>query len=132
MTTRHVHTADHAVPPLDDDLADLLDDLAAVQDVGIDQIIAGLRHIAVTPHTVDRTQTLIAVLAGADSGLNLITATGQIIARLADPDTNPALRGLPLEQQKTARHAGELAAYALSDPDLHQTASETCAAIDGI
>lgn len=133
MNTPHqVHTAGNAVPPLDDELAGLLDDLACVQDVGIDQILSGLRHIALARHTVDHSQTLIAVLAGGSSSLNLLTAIGQVIARLADPDSNPALRTLPLEQQKTARREGQNTAYALADPDLHQTASETCAAIDGI
>ena len=127
-----VHTADNAMPPLDDELAGLFEDLAAVQDPGVDQILAGLRLIALTPHSIDRTQTLVAVLAGGADGLNVVNVIGRVIARLADADTNPALRSLPLERQKTARREGQNAAFWLSDPDLHQTASETCAAIDGI
>lgn len=130
--TAHVHTADNAVPPLDDELAWLLEDLAAVQDDAIDQILSGLRLLALKRHTADRTQTLIATLAGGADGTNVVTAIGRVIARLADADTNPALRTLPLDQQKTATRAGQLACLALADPDLHQTASETCAAIDGI
>lgn len=126
-----VHTADNAIPPLDADLEGLFEDLAAVRDAGVDQILAGLRLIALTPHSIDRTQTLVAVLAGGSDGLNLVNVIGRVIARLADADTNPALRQLPLDQQKNAQRAGELAYLALSDPDLHQTASETCAAIDG-
>ncbi|AKZ60720.1 hypothetical protein SAM23877_p011 (plasmid) [Streptomyces ambofaciens ATCC 23877] len=127
----HVHTADNAVPPLDDDLAGLLEDLAAVQDPAIDQILSGLRLLALTRHTVDRTQTLIATLAGASDGTNVVSAIGLLIARLSDPDTNPALRTLPLDQQKNAALAGERACFALTDPELHQAASDTSAAIDG-
>ena len=126
-----VHTAGNAVPPLDDELAGLLDDLAGVHP-GIDLIRDGLRLIALDRHTVDMTQTLVAVLAGGSGGLNLVNTIGQLIARLADADTNPALRHLPLEQQKQARREGQNTAYWLADPDLHQTASETSAAIDGV
>ena len=125
-----VHTDGNAVPPLDNELAGLLDDLAGVHP-GIDLIRDGLRLIALDRHTVDMTQTLVAVLAGGSGGLNLVNAIGQLIARLADADSNPALRTLPLEQQKQARREGQNAAYWLADPELHQTASETSAAIDG-
>ncbi|MEU5043180.1 hypothetical protein [Streptomyces griseorubiginosus] len=129
-STNPVHTDGNAVPPLDNELAGLLDDLAGVHP-GIDLIRDGLRLIALDRHTVDMTQTLVAVLAGGSDGLNLINTIGQLIARLADADTNPALRTLPLERQKQARREGQNAAYWLADPDLHQTASETAAAIDG-
>ncbi|MGW2520469.1 hypothetical protein ACWC09_26340 [Streptomyces sp. NPDC001617] len=133
MNQHHgVHTADNAIPPLDTDLEGLFEDLAAVQDPGVDQILAGLRHIALSRHSIDRTQTLVAVLAGGSDGLNLVNVIGRVIARLADADTNPALRSLDLERQKTARREGANAAYWLADPDLHQTASDTSAAIDGI
>ena len=129
---QHVHTAGNAVPPLDDELAGLLDDLAAVQDPGADQLIAGLRYMALNRYTTDQSQTRIAWLAGGADGTNFITAIGRVIARLSDSDTNPALRTLPLDQQKDAARAGHVAYMALSDPEIHQTASETAAAIDGI
>lgn len=133
MTATHgVHTADNQMPPLGDDLEGLFEDLAAVHDAGVDQILAGLRLIALSRHSIDRTQTLVAVLAGGSDGLNLINLGGQTIARLADADSNPALRTLPLERQKDARREGQNAAYWLADPDLHQTAADTSAAIDGI
>ncbi|GAA3590627.1 hypothetical protein [Streptomyces osmaniensis] len=131
MGADHVHTADNAMPPLDPELEGLLEDLAAIHCPGIDQILSGLRYIALTRHTADRTQTLIAVLAGGSDGLNLVNVIGQTVARLADSDTNPSLRQLPLDTQKEARQHGQNAAYWLADPDLHQTASDTCAAIDG-
>ncbi len=130
MTTNPVHTDANAVPPLDGELEGLLEDLAAVHDPGVDQILAGLRLIALARHSIDRTQTLIAVLAGGTDGLNVVNVIGQVIARLADADTNPSLRTLPLDVQKAARREGANAAYWLADPDLHQTASETSAAID--
>ncbi|WP_069766035.1 hypothetical protein [Streptomyces sp. LUP47B] len=130
-STNPVHTAGNAVPPLGGELEGLFEDLAAVHDVGVDQILSGLRHIALNRHTVDRTQTLIAVLAGGADSLNIVALIGQIIARLADADTNPALHTLPLDQQKQARREGQNTAHWHTDPDLAQTASETSAAITG-
>lgn len=126
-----VHTAGNQVPALDDELAGLLEDFADVQDPGVDQIIAGLRLIALSRHSIDRTQTLVAVLAGGADGTNLVAAIGKVIARLANPDTNPALRTLELHQQKTAQLHGETTAFVLAHPDLTQFASDTSAAIDG-
>lgn len=126
-----LHTAGNQVPPLDDELAGLLEELADVHDPGVDQIIAGLRLIALSRHSIDRTQTLVAVLAGGADGTNLVAAIGQVIARLANPDTNPALRTLELHQQKTAQLHGETTGFVLAHPDLAQFASDTSAAIDG-
>lgn len=131
-STNWVHTADNAIPPLGTDLEGLFEDLAAVQDVGVDQILAGLRHIALTRHSVDRTQTLVAVLAGGSDGTNVVALLGQIVARLATADTNPALRALPEPQQKLAQLRGEGCAFVLAHPDLAQFAADTAAAIDGI
>lgn len=127
----NVHTEGNEIPALGDELEGLLEDLAAVHDPAADQMIAGLRLMALTRYSVDQSQTRIAWIAGGSDGTNFLTALAQVLARLADPDTNPALRELPLELQKNARRAGELAHLALADPDLHQTASETCAAITG-
>jgi hypothetical protein len=132
MAAHEIHTPGNAVPSLDGtELGGLLDDLAGI-DEGIDLIRDGIRHIALKRLTADRTQTLCAALAGGADGTNLVAAFGLLIARLADADTNPGLRQLPLDQQKNARRAGEIACFALSAPDLAQTASETAAAIDGI
>lgn len=120
-----------AVPPLDDDLAGLLDDLAGLHPA-IDMMCDAIRLTALERHTVQDSQSLIAGLAGGADGTNVVTAIAMAIARLSNPDTNPALRDLPADRQKTTTRAGHLAYLALSDPDLHQTASETCAAIDGI
>lgn len=132
MSLNPVHTAGNAVPPLDDELEGLLEDLAAVHDPAADQMIAGLRLMALNRYSVDQSQTRIAWLGGGSDGTNFVTALARVVARLADSDTNPALRELPLEQQKNAARAGELAYLAFSDPDLHETAAEACGAIDGI
>lgn len=130
MTQHHgVHTADNQMPPLGDDLEDMLTALRGIHP-GLDQIADGYRLLCLDRHSVDMTQTLVAAL-GAWERRNVTELNGRTIARLADADTNPALRTLPLEQQKLARQQGQNAAYWLADPDLHQTAADTSAAIDG-
>ncbi|WP_331731780.1 hypothetical protein OG298_45075 (plasmid) [Streptomyces sp. NBC_01005] len=127
MTTSPLHTDDHQVPPLDDDLANVLDDLVAIH-AGVDLIRSGIRLLALDRHTTDNTQTLLAALAGSN-GADILTALAHLIARLSTADTNPALRHLPLNQQKAAQQHGEAAQFDLTDPDLHQHASEASAAI---
>lgn len=126
-----VHTDGNAIPPLDPELEGLMEDLAAVHDAGIEQILSGLRLICLSRHSADRTQTLIAALAGGADGTNVVALIGQVIARLATADSNPALRGLDLEQQKRTQLHGETTGHVLAHPDLAQFASETCAAITG-
>ncbi|WP_331746845.1 hypothetical protein [Streptomyces sp. NBC_00842] len=130
MTTNPVHTAGNAVPPLDDELAGVLDDLAGVHP-GIDLIRDGIRLLALDRHSPDKTQTLLATLAGSSDGTDILTALAHLIARLSTADTNPALRTLPLDRQKEAQRHGEQALFALTDPWLHQHASEASAAITG-
>ncbi|MFB8182594.1 hypothetical protein ACFC8N_42725 [Streptomyces sp. NPDC055966] len=127
----HVHTAANAVPPLDDELAGRLEDLDGIH-AGIDLIRDGIRLLALDRHTIDRTQTVIAGLAGGADGTNLVATIGYLIARLANSDSNPALRTLPLDQQKDVQQAGEDACRMLTDPYVHQPAAEVCGAIDGI
>ncbi|MET8746398.1 hypothetical protein [Streptomyces sp. NPDC004728] len=127
MTTNPLHTDGNQVPPLDDDLAGVLDDLAGIHP-GIDLLRNGIRLLALDRHTTDRTQTLLAALAGSN-GADILTALAHLVARLSTADTNPALRHLPLNQQKTAQQHGETALYDLTDPQLHQPASEASAAI---
>jgi hypothetical protein len=126
-----VHTAGNAVPPLGDDLADVLDRLAGVH-AGIDLIRDGIRLIALDRLDTDQSQTVIGFLAGSSEGTDVLTALAHLIARLSNADTNPSLRTLPLDQQKTAQHHGEQAQFHLTDEWLHQHASEASAAIDGV
>ncbi|MFF4526985.1 hypothetical protein [Streptomyces bluensis] len=124
-----VHTADNAVPPLDSELAGLLEDLAGIHP-GIDLILDGIRLLCLDRHTRDDTQLLTVTLAGSPDGTDALTLLALTVARLTNPDSNPALRTIPFDQQKDAQRAGEALVFALSDPDLHQHASNACAAID--
>lgn len=118
-----VHSEANAVPPVDGtELGDLLDDLAGIH-AGIDLIRDGLRLIALDRLTLDQTQTVAVTLAGSADGTDVLTAIGQAVARLTNPDTNPALRALDYEAQKRTQQAGECLTFALSDPYLHQHAS---------
>ncbi|MFF7190519.1 hypothetical protein ACFZAR_36110 [Streptomyces sp. NPDC008222] len=117
-------TAAHAAPNVDDtELGDLLADLAGIH-AGIDLIRDGIRHLAHDRHTLDGTQLLAVTLAGSPDGTDVLTAIGLLVARLTNPDTNPALRALTHDQQKNTQRAGECLTYALSDPDLHQHAAD--------
>lgn len=104
-----VHTAGNAVPPVDAELAGVLEDLAGVH-AGVDLITDGIRLLAVDRLTVDRTQTVLATLAGSE-GADVTTALALLVARLTDSDSNPALRGLTHPIQKTVRQLGEQHAH---------------------
>jgi hypothetical protein len=131
MAATHVHTADNAVPPVDGtEVGGLLEDLTGIH-AGIDLIRDGIRLLALNRLTLDQTQTIIAALAGGADGTNVVNLIGQLIARLATADSNPALRGLPYEQQKLVQLHGETTAFALAHDQLTQFASDTSAAITG-
>jgi hypothetical protein len=124
-----VHTEGNAVGPLKGtELGGLLDDLAGVH-AGIDLIRDGLRLIALERHSLDRTQTLAVTLAGSPDGTDVLTALALTVARLTNPDANPCLRTLGFDQQKDTQQAGERLLYAITDPDLHQHASDASGAI---
>jgi hypothetical protein len=124
MGANDVHTADNAVPSLaGTELGGLLEDLAGFHP-GIDLIRDGIRLLALDRHSLDRTQTLSAVLAGSTDGTDILTAIGLLVARLTNPESNPALRGLTFEQQKNTQKAGEALVFDLADPDLHQHAAD--------
>ena len=123
-------TEGNAVPNVDGtDLGDTLADLEGVH-AGIDLIRDGLRLLAHDRHTTSTTQVLLAMLAGSPDGTDVLGAIGQLVERLTNADTNPAIRNLPLDQQKTAAHQGWLTAHNLADPDLRASASNACAALD--
>jgi len=125
----NVHTAANAVPPVDDtELGIVLDDLAGIHP-GIDLIRDGLRLLAHDRLTVEQTQLLAVTLAGGTDGTDVLTAIGHLTARLLNADSNPALRTLPLDVQKDTQRHGELLVHHLTDPDLHQHASNASGAI---
>ncbi|MEU5660100.1 hypothetical protein ABZ802_31455 [Streptomyces sp. NPDC047737] len=115
------------------DLDDVLDDLAGLTWIpGINTILTGIRETQDAINeghlTLDATQTLLAGTAGS-AGADLVTALAHLVTTATNPDTNPTLRRLPLDQQKETQHHGEIALYNLTDTDLHQPASEASAAI---
>lgn len=124
-----VRTAANAVPPLaGTDLGDTLDVLDGWH-AGIDLIRDGLRLIALDRLTLEQTQDLTVVLAGMADGTDVLSALGQLLARITNPDTNPALRQLPLDQQKDVQGAGEFANFRINNPILHQPAANASGAI---
>ena len=130
MAGNHVHTEGNQVPSIDGtDLGNLLEDLYGI-DPGIDLMLDGARLIATSRHTINTTQVLIAVLAGSPDALDVISLPGLLVERLTNPDTNPALRTLPLDQQKNAAREGWLTAYHLNDPELRNSAANANAHLD--
>ncbi len=124
-----LHTDRNAIPSVDDsELGIVLDDLAGIH-AGIDLIRDGLRLLAHDRLTLDQTQLLAVTLAGGTDGSDVLTAIGHLTARLLHPDTNPALRHLPLDTQKDVQRHGELLTHHLADHDLHQHASNASGAI---
>lgn len=104
-----VHTADNAVPPLNDDLDGLLEYLRGFHH-GIDLIADGVRAIALDRHDIRTTQSLVTMLAGstdpAGTQIDVLALVAALVARLLNADENPALRTLPTDTQDQARTAG--------------------------
>lgn len=94
-------SAANAVPALDEDLAFLLDGLAGAHP-GIDMIRDGIRHLAVDKLSADQTQVILYSLAGSE-GMDVLTAVGLLLKRIADSQTNPSLRALPGPVQQELR-----------------------------
>jgi hypothetical protein len=124
----NLHTPANAVPPLDPELAGLIDDLAGI-DPAIDLLRDAARLIALSRHSVDKTQLLTVTLAGSPDGTDVLTLIGLLVTRLTNADSNPALRTLSLDRQKDTQLHGELLVHHLADPDLHQHASNASGAI---
>ena len=124
-----LHTAANAVPPLHGtELGNLLDDLDGIH-AGIDLIRDGVRLLALERMTAEQTQLAVVTLAGSADGTDVLTLIGHLVARLTNPDSNPALRALDLNAQKDCQLHGELLVHDLGDDDLHQHASDASGAI---
>ncbi|MEU1908389.1 hypothetical protein ACFV4E_22905 [Streptomyces hygroscopicus] len=115
---------------MDDELAGLIEDLGQGFGPEISQIVAGFKALALKAHTVDSSQTAIAVIGG--NCPNLVSLAAQVAAHLGNADTNPALRDLPADRQDQARTL--TAQYAAYDEAFapQQLLSEAAAAIDGM
>jgi hypothetical protein len=105
----HVHTADNAVPPLNDDLAGSLDNVYGFHH-GLDLIADGVRAIALDRLDIPTTQALVTMLAGSTdqpgTQIDVSALIAALVARLLNADENPALRTLPTTVQDDARTAG--------------------------
>jgi hypothetical protein len=123
-----VHTADNAVPPLDDDLEGILEDLSGIHP-GIDQIRAGFRLLALDRLTRDQTQTIISAIGGSD-GADITGLQAAVVARLTDPDTNPCLRELHPDVANDVRRIGGAYAIDLATTAPRDLAAEACIRID--
>lgn len=120
------------VPLLDDDHQALLGELAGVHPA-LDQILSGFRILALARLTTEQTQTVLHVLGGSTSeGTDLLGVIAATVRRLTDPDTNPALRHLPTEQQDTARQYGDQYAHYDAEFAPRELIAEANAAISGI
>ncbi|MGW1468440.1 hypothetical protein ACWCPT_29360 [Streptomyces sp. NPDC002308] len=118
-------------PTATSDLDGLFEDLAGFSWLpGIDQVLNGFRAVAAATEsgdlTVDQTQTLLAVLAGAPDGTDLLGVIAHLVTLTA---TNPGLARIPAHRQKAARQHTERTQALLLDPDLHTPAAEASAAI---
>jgi hypothetical protein len=123
-----VHTAANAVPPLDDEFEAALDAIRGIHP-GLDQIADGYRLLALDRHSLDTTQTITVALAGSPDNEDALALIGYTIARLTNPDTNPALRALDFEAQKRTQQPGERLVFDLTDHRVHQHASNASGAI---
>lgn len=124
------HDERNAVPSLDGtELGYVLDQLAG-RDPGIDLIRDGLRLIALSRHTTDRTQVLNAALAGDPDAIDILGALALTVERLNDSHTNPALRHLPFDQQEDARIQGKTTARDLLDRNLREAPARANHALD--
>lgn len=105
----HVHTADQAIPPLNQDLTALCEDLTGFHP-GIDLLIDAVRLIATDRHDIRQTQTLLTILQGstdeAGQQIDVSALLTALAARLLNPDENPCLRTLPTDIQDQAAETG--------------------------
>lgn len=124
-----VHTADNAVPPLDDEHAGLDADLTGIH-AGIDLIRDGLRLISLDRLTRDDTQTLIASLAGSADGTDVLGLLTVTVARLMSPDTNPVLRGLDPDVQENLARMAEGFVCDMDSYAFRNYPAEACALAD--
>lgn len=121
------------VPPLDDDgLGGTLDDLAGFQLAGLDMVLDGLRLLALSRLNVDQTTNALVALTGDSDGVSVVTAIGQLVERLTNPDTNPALDSLDAETAKDVQVYGERYQYELTEYGPQGHIAEAVARIYGV
>jgi hypothetical protein len=123
-----LHTPANAVPPLDEDFEIALANIRGIHP-GLDLIADGLRLLALDRLSLDTTQTVTVALAGSPDNEDALALLASTVARLTNPDSNPALRGLGFDRQKKVQQAGEQLVFALTDHRIHQHAATASGAI---
>jgi len=117
-------------PGITAEISDLMDDLTGFHPV-LDRLVAAFGDVLTADLTTDQTMSAVAVLGGLADG-NVATLLGLTLRRIADPDANQALADLPADRKQTLRRLGAEYAAAITDRHIEQTASEACAAIEGV
>ncbi|MFB7592349.1 hypothetical protein [Streptomyces sp. NPDC056169] len=116
------------VPPLDDELAGVLDDMVGIHPA-IDLMADAMRLLALDKLSADQTQSALVTLAGADA--NVLSAIGLLVQRLTSA-SNPALDSLPAQTARDVQQLGEQFAYDLAELAPGERLSEAAARIDGL
>ncbi len=116
--------------PVTAQIADLMDDLTGFHPV-LDRLVAAFGDVLTTDFTADQSQSAVAVLGGFADG-HMATLLGLVLRQVANPDANPARADLPADRKQTLRRLGAEYAAEISNRYLEQTASEACAAIEGV
>jgi hypothetical protein len=129
MTTT-THTAATTAPAISAEISALMDDLTGFHPA-LDRVIAALGDLLEADLTAAQSQSVIAALGGYAEG-NVATLLALTVRRIADPDANAALTGLPTERKQTLRRLGAEYAAGADDPEQQALASEASAAIDGV
>jgi len=118
------------VPALSTEIADLMDELTGFHP-SLDRLIAAFGDVLTADLTADQSQSAVAVLGGLNEG-SVATLLGLTVRRIADPDANPALADLPTDRKQALRRLGAEYSAEISNRYLTQTASNACAAIEGV
>ena len=130
MNPFNVHTEGNAIPSVDGtDLGYSLAQLTGVHP-GLELIHDGLRLLAHDRLSLNQTQLILIALAGSADSADLLAAVGQLVARLTDSTTNPALRALDFGQQGQAFKHADRIARELTDSELRESAARANAALD--
>lgn len=128
MTTM-TFTQTTTAPVVDTQLADLTADLTGFHPV-LDRLVSALADVAAADFTAEESMTAVAVLGGLADG-SAATLLGLVLRQVANPDTNPALTGLPEAGKRTLRRLGAEYAAAADDDNQRAVAAGAAAVLDG-
>lgn len=113
---------------VDTQITDLADALTGFHPA-LDRAVSALADLAAADLTADASQAVVAALGAYDE--NLSTLVGLVVQRIANPDANAALAGLPDDRRQTLRRLGAEYAATADDATPRDLAAEISAVIDG-